>query len=40
MTFGKYTYGVPKIHYKNDNAKLTVGNFCSIADNVKHMARW
>ena len=36
MTFGKYTYGIPKIHfYENDaTAKLSVGNFCSIAQNV------
>ena len=34
MSFGKYTYGQPEIHWKNDNAKLKVGNFCSIASNV------
>ena len=34
MSFGKYTYGTPKIIWKNDNAKLLVGNFCSIAGNV------
>ena len=34
MSFGKYTYGHPNIHWKNDNAKLVVGNFCSIATNV------
>jgi acetyltransferase-like isoleucine patch superfamily enzyme len=34
MTFGKYTYGTPIIHWKNDNAKLVIGNFCSIASNV------
>ena len=36
MSFGKYTYGKPYIHfYQNDaTAKLTVGNFCSIAQNV------
>jgi acetyltransferase-like isoleucine patch superfamily enzyme len=34
MTFGKYTYGVPNIHWSNDNAKLVVGNFCAIASNV------
>lgn len=32
MTFGKYTYGKVKIHFENDNAKLTVGNFCSLAE--------
>jgi acetyltransferase-like isoleucine patch superfamily enzyme len=31
---GKYTYGTPNIHWENDNAKLTIGNFCSIAENV------
>jgi len=34
MTYGKYTYGSPNIHWANNNAKLTVGNFCSIAGNV------
>ena len=34
MSFGKYSYGSPNIHWKNDNAKLIVGNFCSIAQNV------
>lgn len=34
MTFGKYSYGSPKVHWQNENAKLTVGNFCSIAANV------
>lgn len=34
MTFGKYTYGNPNILWSNDNAKLSVGNFCSIAANV------
>ena len=34
MSYGKYTYGKPKIHFPNGNAKLTVGNFCSIAGNV------
>ena len=34
MSFGKYTYGTPNIYYKNDNAKLVIGNFCSIARNV------
>ena len=34
MSFGKYTYGTPIIHWSNDNTKLTVGNFCSIAYNV------
>jgi len=34
MSFGKYTYGEPIIHWKNNNAKLIIGNFCSIANNV------
>ena len=34
MSFGKYTYGSPKILWENDNANLVVGNFCSIAANV------
>ena len=34
MSYGKYTYGNPIIHWKNDNAKLVIGNFCSIAGNV------
>jgi acetyltransferase-like isoleucine patch superfamily enzyme len=33
MSFGKYTYGTPNILW-NNYAKLTVGNFCSIAANV------
>jgi acetyltransferase-like isoleucine patch superfamily enzyme len=35
MTFGKYTYGTPEVKWANPNAKLTIGNFCSIAGNVK-----
>jgi acetyltransferase-like isoleucine patch superfamily enzyme len=34
MSFGKYTYGTPIIHWSNDKGKLVVGNFCSIASNV------
>jgi acetyltransferase-like isoleucine patch superfamily enzyme len=34
MSFGKYTYGRPNVHWKNDNANLVVGKFCSIAGNV------
>ena len=34
MSFGKYTYGNPTIKWANQNAKLSVGNFCSIAGNV------
>ncbi len=46
MTFGKYTYGNPTTHWKNENAKLIVGNFCSIAQNVNiylggnHNTQW
>jgi len=34
MSYGKYTYGKPTIHWGNKAAKLVVGNFCSIATNV------
>ena len=34
MSFGKYTYGTPIIHWSKSGAKLVVGNFCSIAANV------
>ena len=33
MSFGKYTYGRPKIEWQNKDAKLIVGNFCSISAN-------
>jgi acetyltransferase-like isoleucine patch superfamily enzyme len=33
MSFGKYTYGNPRVLWGEKN-KLIVGNFCSIADNV------
>ena len=32
--FGKYTYGNPQLHWENNNAKLIVGCFCSIAKDV------
>ncbi len=32
--FGRYTYGQPNIIWANDNAKLKIGNFCSIGGNV------
>ena len=35
MSFGKYTYGNLTLCWPNDNAKIVVGNFCSIASNVK-----
>ena len=34
MLFGKYSYGKPMIFWENENAKLVVGNFCSIAEGV------
>lgn len=34
MSYGKHTYGTPNIIWGNSGAKLTVGNFCSIAGNV------
>ena len=35
MSFGKYTYGRPRIYSWSKNTKLIIGNFCSIAENVK-----
>lgn len=32
MSFGRHTYGRPKIHFEGPS-KLVVGNFCSIAGN-------
>ena len=34
MSYGKHTYGVPNILWKKNDAKLIVGNFCSIASGV------
>jgi acetyltransferase-like isoleucine patch superfamily enzyme len=34
MSFGKYTYGEPIILWSNKNAKLSIGNYCSIAGGV------
>ena len=34
MSFGKYTYGNIYLKFENKNAKLVVGNFCSIGGNV------
>ena len=36
MSVGKYTYGTNNIRIKfaNNDAKLIIGNFCSIADNL------
>lgn len=37
MSIGKYTYGTEhlQIFYSNSGAKLYIGNFCSIASDVK-----
>ena len=35
FSIGKYTYGDPIILFDNEGAKLTIGNFCSIAGGVK-----
>jgi acetyltransferase-like isoleucine patch superfamily enzyme len=34
LPFGKYSYGNPNILWESSGAKLHVGNFCSIAENV------
>ena len=34
MSVGKYTYGYPNVLWQNNDAKLVIGNFCSIAGNV------
>jgi acetyltransferase-like isoleucine patch superfamily enzyme len=34
MNFGKYTYGIPTIHFSDSGSNLIVGNFCQIAANV------
>jgi acetyltransferase-like isoleucine patch superfamily enzyme len=34
MSYGIYTYGRPTILWENTNAKLVIGNFCSIASGV------
>jgi chloramphenicol O-acetyltransferase type B len=35
ITFGKYTYGNPEIRWKIHGTKVVIGNFTSIAENVK-----
>jgi len=35
LPFGKYSYGKPTILFESSGTKLYVGNFCTIADNVK-----
>ena len=43
---GEYTYGAPVIRWWGEDAKLTIGRFCSIAANVKiflggnHRSEW
>lgn len=34
-SIGEYTYGKPKVLFKNENANLTIGKYCSIAADVK-----
>jgi acetyltransferase-like isoleucine patch superfamily enzyme len=35
MLRGKYTYGNPEVRWSTSGSKLVIGNFCSIADNIK-----
>jgi virginiamycin A acetyltransferase len=35
FTIGAATYGRPKIRFPESGAKLTIGNYCSIADGVE-----
>jgi acetyltransferase-like isoleucine patch superfamily enzyme len=43
---GDHSYGAPKIRWWGENARLTIGRFCSIADQVEiflggnHHAEW
>ena len=32
---GKYTYGRPRILFRNNTSKLKIGKYCSISENVK-----
>jgi acetyltransferase-like isoleucine patch superfamily enzyme len=34
FSIGEYTYGNPAVLFENDDANLTIGKFCSIADEV------
>jgi chloramphenicol O-acetyltransferase type B len=34
-TIGRYSYGTPALHFASSGATLRVGQFCSIADQVK-----
>lgn len=46
MSYGKYTYGSCSVRNWGEASKLTVGKFCSIADNVvvytggNHQVNW
>ena len=46
VEFGDFTYGYPTIHTWGEGARLKIGRFCSIADNVQiflggnHRADW
>jgi acetyltransferase-like isoleucine patch superfamily enzyme len=35
IKIGKYSYGTPEVLWRTDGVTLTIGNFCSIANNVK-----
>lgn len=34
VSIGAFTYGVPRIHIWESNERISIGKFCSIADNV------
>ncbi len=34
VTVGKHTYGIPNVFYWDNHTKLSIGNFCSIAEGV------
>ena len=34
MEIGKYSYGMPQVHWEGNGAKLVIGKFCSIAGGV------
>ena len=35
VSVGEYTYGTPRIYSWDSNTRLSIGKFCSIADDVK-----
>lgn len=35
MKVGRYTYGTPIVYWEDHNNPLTIGSFCSIAENVR-----